>query len=93
MPNKKSARGACHLAGPYNDIADERRCPLAKQHAPQFLKLVTDAKTRVKECTVEDVRERLAASEPFVLVDVREESEFAAGHLGGATNVPLDRLR
>ena len=60
---------------------------MAKQHAPGFLKIVTDAKTRVKECTVDDVRERLAKGEPFVLVDVREESEFAAGHLPGAVHI------
>jgi rhodanese-related sulfurtransferase len=60
---------------------------MAKQHAPGFLKLVTDAKARVKECIVDDVRERLAAGEPFVLVDVREESEFAAGHVPGAVHI------
>ena len=60
---------------------------MAKQHAPGFLKLVTDAKARVKECTVDDVRERLAKGEPFVLVDVREESEFAAGHAPGALHL------
>jgi rhodanese-related sulfurtransferase len=60
---------------------------VAKHHAPGFLKLVTDAKTRVKECTVEDVHERLTLGEPFVLVDVREESEFAAGHLPGAVHI------
>ena len=60
---------------------------MAKQHAPGFLKLVTDAKARVTECTVDDVRERLAAGEPFVLVDVREESEFANGHAPGALHI------
>ena len=60
---------------------------MAKQHAPGFLKLVTDAKTRVKECTVEDVRKRQAAGEPFVLADVREESEFASGHIPGAVHL------
>jgi rhodanese-related sulfurtransferase len=60
---------------------------MAKHHAPGFLKLVTDAKTRVKECTVDDVRARLATGDPFVLVDVREESEFAAGHLPGAVHI------
>jgi len=60
---------------------------MAKQHAPGFLKLVTDAKTRVQECTVDDVRERLAKGEPFILVDVREESEFAAGHAPGAVHL------
>ena len=60
---------------------------MAKQHAPGFQKIVTDAKARVTECTVEDVRERLARGEPFVLVDVREESEFAAGHAAGAVHL------
>ena len=60
---------------------------MAKHHAPGFLKLVADAKARVKECTVQDVRARQAAGEPFTLVDVREESEYAAGHLPGAVHM------
>jgi rhodanese-related sulfurtransferase len=60
---------------------------MAKHHAPGFLKLVADAKARVKECTVQDVRTRQAAGERFTLVDVREESEFAAGHLPGAVHI------
>jgi rhodanese-related sulfurtransferase len=60
---------------------------MAKQHAPQFLKLVNDAKTRVKECTVEDVKARIAKGDKFVLVDVREESEYAAGHAAGAVHL------
>jgi rhodanese-related sulfurtransferase len=60
---------------------------MAKQHPPGFLKIVTDAKSRVKECTVDDLRARQAAGEPFVLVDVREESEFAAGHIPGAVHI------
>ncbi|HJZ54289.1 MAG TPA: rhodanese-like domain-containing protein [Gemmataceae bacterium] len=60
---------------------------MAKQHAPQFLKLVQDAKTRVKECTVADVKKRLDAGEKFTLVDVREESEYAAGHIPGAVHI------
>jgi rhodanese-related sulfurtransferase len=60
---------------------------MGKQHAPGFLKLVTDAKSRVKECTVDDVKTRLAAGEKFVLVDVREESEYAAGHAAGAVHL------
>jgi rhodanese-related sulfurtransferase len=53
-------------------------------HAPQFLKLVNDAKSRVKETNVADVKRRLDAGEKLVLVDVREESEWANGHLPGA---------
>jgi rhodanese-related sulfurtransferase len=60
---------------------------MAMQHAPGFLKIVQDAKTRVKECTVADVKKRLDASDRFVLVDVREESEWAAGHLPGAVHI------
>jgi rhodanese-related sulfurtransferase len=60
---------------------------MAKHHAPGFLKLVSDAKSRVRECAVADVRARQAAGEPFVLVDVREEGEFAAGHIPGAVHL------
>ena len=60
---------------------------MAKQHTPGVLKIVTDAKTRVTECTVADVRARQAAGETFILVDVREESEFANGHIPGALHL------
>jgi rhodanese-related sulfurtransferase len=60
---------------------------MAKQHAPGFLKIVTDAKSRVRECSVEDVAARRAAGEAFTLVDVREESEYAAGHAAGAVHI------
>ncbi|MBM3979015.1 MAG: sulfurtransferase [Planctomycetes bacterium] len=60
---------------------------MAKQHAPGFLKIVADAKARVAECTVDDVVARRARGEAFVLVDVREESEFAAGHAAGAIHI------
>ena len=50
------------------------------QHSPGFLKLVDDAKSRVREVTIEQLKERLAANPGLVLIDVREESEWAAGH-------------
>lgn len=50
------------------------------QHSPGFLKLVEDAKGRVREITIEQLRERLKANPGLVLLDVREESEWAAGH-------------
>jgi rhodanese-related sulfurtransferase len=56
-------------------------------HAPKFLSLVNDAKKRVKETNVQDVKRRLDAGEKFALVDVREESEWAAGHLPGAIHL------
>jgi rhodanese-related sulfurtransferase len=60
---------------------------MAKQHSPGFLKIVQDAKTRITECSVADVKRRLDAAEKFILVDVREESEFAAGHAPGAVHM------
>ncbi len=65
---------------------------MAKNHSPGFLKIVSDAKARVRECQVADVKARLDAGERFALVDVREESEYAAGHLPGATNMVHVRL-
>ena len=53
-------------------------------HAQQFLKLVSEAKSRVKETNVRDVKPRMDGGEKFVLVDVREESEWARGHIAGA---------
>lgn len=59
----------------------------AMDHAPGFLKLVNDAKSRVKETNVAQVRSRLEKGEKLNLVDVREESEWAKGHLPGATHL------
>lgn len=56
-------------------------------HAPQFLKLVGEAKKKVKETNVADVKRRLEAGEKFVLVDVREDNEWAKGHLPGAVHL------
>ncbi len=60
---------------------------MAKNHSPQFLRVVDDARTRIRECTVQDVKDRLSRGESLRLVDVREESEFAAGHLPGARHI------
>ena len=57
------------------------------KHAEKFLALVNDAKKRVKETNVADVKRRMDVGEKFVLVDVREESEWAAGHLPGAIHL------
>jgi rhodanese-related sulfurtransferase len=56
-------------------------------HSPQFLKLVNDAKTRVKETDVADVKRRMESGEKFLLVDVREDNEWANGHLPGAVHM------
>ena len=57
------------------------------QHAPGFLKVVQDAKTRVKECTVADVTARLNRGEKLNMIDVREDSEYAAGHVPSAVHL------
>jgi len=57
------------------------------KHSPGFLKIVEDAKKRVKECTVADVRAKQQRGEKFHLVDVREDTEWAAGHLPSATHL------
>src|SRR5438309_9186576 len=60
---------------------------MAHQHPPRFLKIVDDAKTRVRATNVDEVKQRLDGGEKFVLVDVREESEFAKDHLPGAIHL------
>lgn len=54
------------------------------KHAPGFLAIVNDAKTRIKETNVAEVKKRLDAGEKFYLVDTREESEWARGRIAGA---------
>jgi len=56
-------------------------------HAARFLALVNDAKKRIKETNVADMKRRMDAGEKIALVDVREESEWAQGHLPGAIHL------
>jgi rhodanese-related sulfurtransferase len=60
---------------------------MAHQHSPGFLKIVEDAKKRVHEVTIDEVKAKLDRKEKFLLVDVREESEYAADHLPGAVHL------
>ena len=60
---------------------------MAHQHPPRFLKIVDDAKTRVRETNVDEVKKKMDRGEKFALVDVREESEFAKDHLPGAIHL------
>lgn len=57
------------------------------KHTPRFLAICTDARSRVKELSVADVKAKLDRGETFHLVDVREDHEWAAGHLPGATHL------
>lgn len=61
--------------------------PAHKQHNPGFLYLVDDAKSRIKQIMIEDLTKMIAGKEDFLLVDVREESEWAAGHAAGAIHL------
>src|SRR5438067_12358263 len=60
---------------------------MAHQHSPRFLQVVNDAKKRIRETNVDEVKRRLDRGEKFTLVDVREESEFAKDHLPGAVHL------
>jgi rhodanese-related sulfurtransferase len=60
---------------------------MAHQHPPRFLKIVDDAKARVHETDVDSVKKKLDRGDKFILVDVREESEFAKDHLPGAIHL------
>ena len=60
---------------------------MAHHHSPGFLAIVNDAKTRVRELSIDEYRTRVAAGERFTLVDVREDNEWARGHLPGAIHL------
>src|SRR5438876_964684 len=57
------------------------------KHTPRFLQIVNDARSRVKEVTVDDVKAMMDKGEKFLLVDVREESEFTKDHLPCAVHL------
>lgn len=57
------------------------------QHSPGFLKLVEDAKSRVREVTVAEARARMAQNPGAVLIDIREDGEWAQGHAEGAVHL------
>jgi rhodanese-related sulfurtransferase len=56
-------------------------------HAPQFLKLVNDSKAKIRETNVAEVKRRMDAGEKFLLVDTREDNEWANGHIPGAVHL------
>jgi rhodanese-related sulfurtransferase len=57
------------------------------QHSAAFVAIVDDAKSRVKEVTVAQTLDRLATNPKAVLIDVREDSEWAAGHASAAKHL------
>ncbi|MGA8311344.1 MAG: rhodanese-like domain-containing protein [Terriglobales bacterium] len=60
---------------------------MAHQHSARFLRIVDDARKRIRETTVDDVKARLDRGDNFFLVDVREESEYAKDHLPKAIHL------
>jgi rhodanese-related sulfurtransferase len=57
------------------------------RHSPGFLKIVDEAKSRIREVDFREVKRRLDAREKLTLVDVREDNEWARGHLPGAVHL------
>jgi rhodanese-related sulfurtransferase len=60
---------------------------MAHKHTPRFLRIVEDAKNRVRETNVDEVKAQLDRGDKILLIDVREESEFAKDHLPGAIHL------
>lgn len=60
---------------------------MAHVHSPGFLGIVNEAKRHVREMSIDEYRRRREAGEPLVLVDVREDREWTAGHLPGAIHI------
>ena len=58
-----------------------------KHHSPGFLKIVDDAKSRIREISVREVLEKQARGDRFELVDVREDSEWEQGRARGARHL------
>src|ERR1700732_2521620 len=57
------------------------------KHSEGFLNIVIDAKTRIREVSVEDARRRTVANPDAILIDVREDNEWEAAHASGAEHL------
>ena len=60
---------------------------MAHQHSARFLRIVDDARKRIREATIDQIKARLDHGDKFTLIDVREESEYAKDHLPGAIHL------
>lgn len=60
---------------------------MAKAHGPRFVELVDSVRRQIRECTIEEMLGRRAAGDNFLLLDVREESEWAKGRIPGAKHL------
>jgi rhodanese-related sulfurtransferase len=57
------------------------------KHSEGFLKVVNDAKSRIREVTVDETRERMSANKDVRLIDVREDNEWDAAHAADAIHL------
>jgi rhodanese-related sulfurtransferase len=60
---------------------------MAMAHSPGFLKIVDDAKSRVKQIDIDGYKAMVERGDAHVLVDTREDREYAAGHAVGAVHI------
>ena len=60
---------------------------MGHKHSPQFLALVEEARKRVREVSIGEVKKEIESGEEFLLIDCREAEEFAGGHLPGARHL------
>jgi rhodanese-related sulfurtransferase len=60
---------------------------MAKHHGQRFVQLVDSVRAQIRECTIEEMIRRRDSGDVFLLIDVREESEFAAGRIPGARHL------
>lgn len=63
------------------------RARAMKQHSPGFLKLVNQAKNRIKEISPQELKGKMDRQESFQLIDVREDKEWISGHLPSAIHM------
>ena len=56
-------------------------------HPAGFLKLVKEAKARIKEEDYRDIKKKLDAGEPMIIIDTREDNEWARGHIPNAVHL------
>jgi rhodanese-related sulfurtransferase len=68
-------------------INNQGEVQMGKQHTPRFLSIVADAKSRIREVDVPQVQRWNEVGEQYTIIDVREESEYAAGHIPGAVHI------
>jgi rhodanese-related sulfurtransferase len=70
-----------------SELSEESETTRNMKHTPGFLQLVDDAKSRVREVSVEEARARLAANPSARLIDVREDNEWHEAHATGARHM------